>query len=56
MTDQDKAREMLDDLLEIDDGLSSWAVNFIDDMDRKRHLDWTENQIEKIAELHNKHC
>ena len=46
----------LDDLLDIEDGLSTWEVDFIDDMNKKRADGFTDKQAKKIDELWDRHC
>ena len=48
----------LDDLLNVDHGLTPWEVEFIEDMDRKRErTKWfTPRQVEKIRKLWDRHC
>lgn len=46
MTEQDRLRAVLNDLLACEGGLSGRELEFIEDMDTKRNLVWTEKQIE----------
>lgn len=34
----EKHIQMLDELLNVEDGLTEWEVNFIDDLDKRRRL------------------
>ncbi len=58
-------QEMLAALCLIEDGLSDWEADFVDDMTKKfekisgadraeRHF--TEKQLQKIVELYDEHC
>ena len=43
--EQHRARDVLDDLLDAESGFSGKELDFIEDMDGKRNLTWTEKQI-----------
>lgn len=51
--DQIEASEMLDELLDIDSGLSPWEVSFLDDLSRWNGP-FTEKQIETIEKIHQR--
>ena len=46
---------MLDDLIDVEDGLSAWEVEFVDDLDKRRTADpeWepSEGQSDKLTEI-----
>lgn len=48
----------IDDLLQVEDGLSDWEVKFVEDMGRLMAMDCplTEGQISKTHEVWEKHC
>jgi len=50
-----EASSMLDELLDLEEGLSDWEVSFIESLDRQRRAKrvFTERQRAKIAELWN---
>ena len=52
--------QCLDDLLNVDGGMSDWEVEFIDDIDHRYRDDpsWepSERQKEKIYELYDRYC
>lgn len=43
---------MLDELLDLDDGLSDWEVQFLESLDRQRASGWTARQAEKLAQIY----
>ncbi len=53
---------LLDDLLDVEDGLSEWEVKFVDDIDKRRQADsdrprmLTPKQAAKLQEIWEKHC
>lgn len=46
-------QDLLDDLLELDEGLSDWEVQFIEDLNRRRNAGYslTAGQKKKLAEI-----
>lgn len=44
-------RQMVEELCDIDEGLTPWEVNFIDDMSRWEGR-YTENQADVIRRIH----
>lgn len=60
MPSDKQLREMLDDLCNVDEGLSDWAVDFIDDLSRRAEdnprMIFTDRQAAKIEELWKEHC
>ncbi len=55
-TEHDQAMDVLDDLLQCDRGLSCREMEFIEDMDKKRDLEWTEKQIDWLDQIYTKVC
>ncbi len=51
---QQEAKNCLEEILEIESGLSDWEVNFACDMRNKDIL--TPKQITKIFEIYDEHC
>jgi len=52
-------RGELDDLLEVENGLSPWEIEFVEDMDRSRrnpNFRPTEKQVAKVAEIWDQVC
>lgn len=56
MSEQDRARDVLDDLLQCDGGMSGKEIDFIEDMDKKRNLIWTEKQIDWLDRIFERVC
>lgn len=54
--EQDRARDVLDDLLGCDGGMSGGELDFIGDMDDKRNLIWTELQIAWLDKIYGRVC
>ena len=52
--EQQRAQDVLDDLLEVDDGLSNNEIEFLEDMNTKRHLIWTEKQIGWLDKIYER--
>jgi len=48
--------DMLDDLLEVESGLSKWELDFIESLDDRRGDDLTDRQQDKLEELWLDHC
>ena len=48
-------RKMLDDLIELDEGLTRWEENFVDDVSKRNPQTWTPTVCEKIEQIWNKH-
>lgn len=48
-------RSMLDDLLDLEEGLTDWEVRFIDAMDKRsdRGEPFTASQLSRLTEIHN---
>lgn len=44
-------RQMVDELCEIDEGLTGWEVTFVDDMS-KLQGQYNDDQAEKIRQIH----
>lgn len=51
----ERAEAMLDELCEVESGLSEWEIRFIQDL-----LDWdgrlTVDQFKKLEEVYGRHC
>lgn len=60
MPSDTELKSMLDDLCNVEEGLSDWAVNFVDDLSRRVEANprmvFTDRQAEKIEELWKEHC
>ena len=56
MDEQDRARAVLDDLLRCESGMSGKELDFIDDMDKKRNLVWSEKQIDWLDKIYQRVC
>lgn len=54
MREQKEYRTMLKNLLELDEGLSAWEIDFIENMNHWQG-DFRENQANKIEALWDKH-
>ena len=54
--EQERAREVLNDLLACDGGMSGKELDFIEDMDKKRNLIWTEKQIDWLDRIYGRVC
>jgi hypothetical protein len=52
--EQKEYREMLRNLLDLDEGLTNWEITFLDDMNRWQG-DFREKQAETIEKIWNKH-
>lgn len=54
--EQTRARDVLTDLLECDEGLSAREIEFLDDMDRKREFEWSPKQIKWLDDIYGRVC
>ncbi len=54
--EQTRARDVLDDLLSCEGGLSGKEIDFLDDMNSKRNLEWSEKQIEWLDIIYERVC
>ena len=54
--EQVRARDVLDDLLKVEGGLSGREMDFIENMDRKRNLTWSEKQINWLDRIYARVC
>ena len=52
--EQKRAREVLDDLLSCDGGMTGKELDFIEDMDNKRNLTWSEKQIAWLDRIYER--
>lgn len=55
-TEQTRAREVLGDLLDCDEGLSAQEITFLDDMDHKREFEWSAPQIKWLDDIYGRVC
>lgn len=55
-SEPERARDVLDDLLRYEGGLSGREIDFIEDMDTKRNLEWTEPQIDWLDGIYKRVC
>ena len=56
MNEQERAWDVLDDILKSDSGMSAKEMDFVEDMDNKRNLTWTEPQIAWLDRIYTKVC
>lgn len=54
--EQTRARAVLSDLLDCDEGLSAREIEFLDDMDSKQHFIWTGKQIAWLDKIFERVC
>lgn len=54
--EQHRARGVLDDLLQCEGGMSGRELEFIEDMNNKRNLTWTEPQIDWLDRIYERVC
>ena len=45
--------DKLDEILNLDHGLSKWEVDFIENLDKKRERGFTPSQRKKIDQIHD---
>lgn len=50
---EERGRRMVEELCDLDEGLSGWEIDFIDDM-ADREGEYTEGQLNKIEQIWNK--
>jgi len=48
--------EMVEDLCEVESGLTDWEVQFVEGMARLDECFMSPSQVEKVKELHEYHC
>jgi hypothetical protein len=56
MNEQDRARDVLDDLLKCEGGMTGKELDFIEDMDKKRNIVWSEKQIGWLDRIYKRVC
>ena len=58
MADQQQVKQCLNDLLDLESGLSDWEVDFIEDVVlwEKINKTWTPGQSKKIIEIYDDRC
>lgn len=49
--EQNRARQVLDELLEVEGGMSGKELDFIENMDSQRERDWSEKQIKWLDDI-----
>lgn len=54
--EQTRARDVLTDLLECDEGLSAREITFLDDMDHKRGFEWSPKQVKWLDDIYGRVC
>ena len=54
--EQNRAKDVLDDLLKCEGGMSGKELSFIEDMDGKRNLHWSEKQIAWLDRIYGRVC
>lgn len=47
-------QEMLDDLMQVESGLSAWEIDFLESIDGAERL--TEKQALKLCQIHDRLC
>ncbi len=52
--EQVKAQDLLEELLDLDSGLSSWEIEFIESLDEWDGM-FTQAQFAKLKEVHERH-
>jgi len=55
-TEKQRAIDVLDDLLMVEGGLSGKELDFIEDMDKKRNINWTEKQVDWLDKIFQRVC
>ena len=56
MNEQERAREVLNDLLTCDGGMSGKELDFVEDMNKKRNQNWSEKQIDWLDIIYGRVC
>ena len=56
MNEQERAQDVLDDILKSDSGMSANEMDFVEDMDNKRNLHWSSKQIKWLDDIYIKVC
>lgn len=54
MNDDNLAK--LDELLDVDEGLTAWEVEFIESLNQQRGRDWTERQLSTLERIYERVC
>lgn len=47
---------MLDELLDLEDGLTAWEVEFLESLNRQRGREFTEKQVSKLEAIYREKC
>lgn len=50
--EQDRAREVLDEILQCEGGMSGRELDFIESMDGQRDVTWSEKQIDWLDNIY----
>jgi hypothetical protein len=45
---------MLDELLELEQGLTGWEIDFLESLDKLRGRELSEKQLEKLTQIHER--
>ena len=56
MSEQSRAESVLDDLLLCEGGLKASELDFIENMDGNRNIEWTERQIAWLDRIYERVC
>lgn len=53
----EEQQRMLTDLLDLEDGLNDWEVEFVEDLShRPPDRDLSDKQADKLQQIYNEHC
>jgi hypothetical protein len=50
MAEQDEL-DMLDELLDLESGLTAWEMDFLESLDRQRERKWSDPQRDKLSQI-----
>ena len=56
LKEQERAEDVLDDLMQFPDGMRVGELEFIEDMDKRRNLTWSPGQIARLNRIHRRVC
>jgi len=56
MDEQERAKDVLDELLQCESGMSGRELDFIEDMDKKHKFTWSEKQIAWLDKVYTRVC
>jgi len=54
MSESQNYNGVLDELLEVESGLTAWEMDFIESLDKQRGRGFTEKQVEILNRIHEK--